>query len=159
MKAALLTVLVLGLAGCVAVGPRFQPEAPPSNDSALIYVYRASTFIGIANPDVPFLKLNGDVVGRMRIGGYIPLKVKAGRHALTTTESLFGSDTNRVRGEATVVVPSGVTLCLRYVESFDKFYPLPVPYGVVVVSSGDYRFIYVAEASAIPEISKTNRIF
>ena len=153
--AALLMSMPL-LFGCVATGAQFKPEAnKPTANGALLYVYRPHTLIGIANPDVPIMHLDGQRLTRIRIGGYLDIPISAGKHKLTTTESLLGSDTGRVRGETTFSVRAGSTLYLRYTESFKTFVPIVLPVGVAVVSSGDYRFEYVPEAEALAELANT----
>ena len=144
------------LFGCVATGAQFKPEAnKPSTKGALLYVYRPFTLIGIANADVPIMHLDGQRLTRIRIGGYFNVPILPGQHKLTTTESLLGSDTGRVRGETTFSVPAGSTLYLRYTESFKAFVPIVLPVGVAVISSGDYRFEYVPEAEALAELANT----
>jgi len=144
------------LFGCVATGAQFKPEAnKPSTKGALLYVYRPFTLIGIANADVPIMHLDGQRLTRIRIGGYFNVPILPGQHKLTTTESLLGSDTGRVRGETTFSVPAGSTLYLRYTESFKTFVPIVLPVGVAVISSGDYRFEYVPEAEALAELANT----
>lgn len=144
------------LFGCVATGAQFKPEAnKPGTNGALLYVYRPYTLIGIANADVPIMHLDGQRLTRIRIGGYFNVPISPGRHKLTTTESLLGSDTGRVRGETTFSAPAGSTLYLRYTESFKSFVPIVLPVGVAVVSSGDYRFEYVPETEALTELADT----
>ncbi len=144
------------LFGCVATGGQFQPEVnKPGANGALLYVYRPHTLIGIANADVPIMHLDGQRLTRIRIGGYLSIPVLPGRHKLTTTESLLGSDTGKVRGETTFSVRAGSTLYLRYTESFKTFVPVVLPAGAAVVSSGDYRFEYVPEAEALAELANT----
>jgi hypothetical protein len=143
------------LSGCVATGAQFKPETSQSANGALLYVYRPRTLIGIANPDVPIMHLDGQRLTRIRIGGYLNIPISAGKHKLATTESLLGSDTGRVRGETTFSVRAGSTLYLRYTESFKTFVPIVLPAGVAVVSSGDYRFEYVPETEALAELANT----
>ena len=154
LPAALMTTSLL--LGCVATGAQFKPETnKPGTNRALLYVYRPHTLIGIANADVPIMHLDGQRLTRIRIGGYLSIPIPAGQHKLATTESLLGSDTGRVRGETTFSAPSGSTLYLRYTESFKTFVPIVLPVGVVIVSSGDYRFEYVPEAEALAELANT----
>ena len=157
-----LAALLVGtplLFGCVATGAQFKPEPnKPGANGALLYVYRPQTLIGIANLDVPIMHLDGKRLTRIRIGGNLHIPISAGKHTLTTTESLFGSDTGRVRGETTFYVPAGSTLYLRYTESFKTFVPIPLPAGVAVVSSGNYRLEYVPEAEARAEIANTTAL-
>ena len=144
------------LFGCVATGGQFKPEVKkPSTNGVLLYVYRPYTLIGIANADVPIMHLDGQRLTRIRIGGYLNVPISGGQHRLTTTESLLGSDTGRVRGETKFSVRAGSTLYLRYTESFKTFVPIVLPVGVAVISSGDYRFEYVPEAEALAELANT----
>lgn len=155
--AALLTTLML--MGCVATGPEFKAElSRPESGRALLYVYRPDTVIGIGNADVPFLHLDGQRLTRIRIGGHIPLPVSPGRHKLTTTESLLGNDTGKVRGETTVTIPAGATVYLRYTETIKTFIPIILPGAVTVIMSGQFAFEPVPEPEALAEISNTRRL-
>jgi uncharacterized protein DUF2846 len=141
----------------VASGPQFQPEPKkPDGSRALLYVYRPSTIIGIVNADVPIIHLDGQRLTRIRIGGYLVVPISTGQHKLTTTESLLGGDTGRVRGETTFAAPAGSTIYLRYTESFKDVTPIVLPKGgVFLESTGDFRFEVVAEPEALAELAKT----
>jgi hypothetical protein len=155
-KLAIALVSTLLLVGCIATGAQFRPDTiKPNANGALLYVYRSPTLIGIANPDVPIMHLDGQRLTRIRIGGYLAVLISQGRHRLTTTESLLGSDTGRVRGETTFSLPAGSTLYLRYTESFKTFVAIPLPTGVAVASSGDYHFEFVSETDALAELAST----
>ena len=118
-----------------------------------IYVYREKTIIGIANiMDVPFLHIDGRLLERIKMGGYIPIALSPGQHKLTTTESFFTNDTGKVRGQATVTVPAGTTIYLRYSETFKSISPIVLPSGVYVNSTGNYHFELVAEPTAKREM-------
>ena len=133
-----------------------QPAQPkPGGNSTQIYVYRPFTVLGIANLDVPFIHLDGRLLTRIRIGGHLVVSVPPGKHKLTTTESLLGSDTGRVRGETTFTVPSGATLYFRYTEGFKTFVPIVLPHGAFVESSGSFRFEPVRKAEALAELANT----
>ena len=152
-------VAFLVVSGCGASGQSFRAQgAKPARDQALLYVYRPSTVVGIANADVPFLHLDGRRLGRIRIGGYLRIPVSPGRHKLTTTESLLGNDTGKIRGAAAVTAPAGSTLYLRYTEGFSSFVPIPLPHGALVVSSGKYRFEAVPEKEGLSELANTQAI-
>jgi hypothetical protein len=154
--AAFLTILLL--MGC-ASGPEFKAElSRPDSGRALLYVYRPDTVIGIGNADVPFLHLDGQRLTRIRIGGHMPLPVSPGRHKLTTTESLLGNDTGKVRGETTVNVPAGATVYLRYTETIKSFVPIVLPGAVTVIMSGQFAFEPVPEPEALAELAKTRRL-
>ena len=108
--------------------------------------------------DVPFLHIDGRQLTRIRMGGYVPIAVSPGQHKLTTTESLFGSDTGKIRGQAIVTVPAGATVYLRYSETFKTFEPVALPKGVYVNSTGNYRFEPVAASEAKSEMSGMTRL-
>jgi hypothetical protein len=157
LAVALLSMLLLS--GCGATGTQFRAETIKLNaNSALLYVYRPPALLGIGNADVPIMHLDGRRLTRIRIGGYLALPISPGRHKLITTESLLGSDTGKIRGETTFSVPPGSTLYLRYTESFRTFVPIPLPVGVVVISSGDFRFEFVPEAEAMAELANTKTL-
>jgi hypothetical protein len=153
----LVLILVALLVGCVASGPDFQPESKkPEGGRARLYVYRSHTIIGIANADVPIIHLDGQRLTRIRIGGYLVVPISVGQHKLTTTQSLLGNDTGRIRGETTFAASAGQTIYLRYTESFKEFTPILLPKGgAIVESSGDYRFESVPESEALAELAKT----
>ena len=132
-----------------------QQAAKPSAESAQLYVYRPSTLVGIGNLDVPFIHLDGRRLTRIRIGGHLSIAVFPGKHTLTTTESLFGSDTGKIRGQAVFAVPAGATLYLRYTEGFKTMMPIVLPKGAFLLSSGAYRFEAVAKSDALAEIAHT----
>ena len=108
--------------------------------------------------DVPFIHLDGRRLTRIRIGGHLSVSVSPGQHKLTTTESLFGSDTGRIRGQAVFSVPAGTTLYLRYTEGFKTIAPIVLPKGAFLVSSGNYRFEAVLKSEALAEIANTQAL-
>ena len=149
--------IALLFCGC-ASGQQFKLEAKPDSNRALLYVYRPATIIGIGNPDVPFIHLDGRRLGRIRIGGYLAIPISPGRHKLTTTESLLGNDIGRIRGDAVVAAPAGSTIYLRYTEGIKAIVPIPLPVGVILLSSGKYVFEFVPEAEALAELANTQAI-
>ncbi len=69
------------LLGCEStLGPPFQPVVP-ADDTALVYLYRQSHFVGggVAG------KVSADdhAVGLMLNGSYVPYRVRAGRHVFS----------------------------------------------------------------------------
>jgi hypothetical protein len=146
------------------VGPRLASAQPvPSTqksvgETAVIYVYRETSIIGIANFDVSFLHVDGRRVTRISMGSYIPITVSPGQHKLITTQSLFGSDTGKIRGQATVSVPAGATVYLRYSEGYNSFVPVVVPGFVAVLSSHYYRFERVPGPEAKSAMAGMSRL-
>jgi hypothetical protein len=151
----LVTATLVALLQLLGFAASAQQRTGPSSQAARLHVYRPSTLIGIGNLDVPFLHLDGKRLTRIRIGGRLSISVSPGKHRLTTTESLLGSDTGKIRGQAIVTVPPGATLYLRYTEGFGSFVPILLPKGVLVVSSGQFRFEAVPKSEALTEISGT----
>ncbi|HEY2135314.1 MAG TPA: hypothetical protein VGH49_05465, partial [Xanthobacteraceae bacterium] len=92
IKLAAIFVGALLLAGCAAGGPQFRAEAnKPAAGRALLYIYRPHTLIGIANPDVSIVHLDGRRLTRIRIGGSLAVPVSPGQHTLTATQSMLGN--------------------------------------------------------------------
>jgi hypothetical protein len=150
----LFAILVLSV--CAASAQQRRPETIKSDGGrTLLYVYRPQTVVGILNLDVPFMHLDGKRLTRIRIGGHLAVPVSAGRHRLATTESLLGNDTGKTRGETAITVPGGLTVYLRYTESFKTMTPVVLPKGVFLESTGDYRFVAVPESEALAELAKT----
>lgn len=151
-------VLILLLTACGASGPQFKAAPPASKYDVLIYVYRPNTMIGIINFDVPFIHLDGNLLTRIRIGGYLARRVAPGRHTLSTTESLFGRDTGKVRGETIFEAGPGATVYLRYTEHFKTITPIILPNAVFISSTGDFRFEMVDEPTALQELAETEQL-
>jgi hypothetical protein len=68
---------------------------------------------------------------------------------------LLGNDTGRIRGDAVVAAPAGSTIYLRYTEGIKAIVPIPLPVGVILLSSGKYVFEFVPEAEALAELANT----
>jgi len=151
----LLALATLSVVVCEASAQDQPAQTKPGGNSTRIYVYRPFTMIGIANFDVPFIHLDGRRLTRIRIGGYLVVPISPGRHKLTTTESLLGGDTGRVRGETTFTAPAGSTLYFRYTEGFKTFVPIVLPHGAFVESSGSFRFEPVQKSEALAELANT----
>jgi hypothetical protein len=135
-----------------------QPQSMPNKPDVgrvRIYVYRPFTLIGMANFDVSIIHLDGRRLTRIRIGGHLVMPVSAGVHTLTTTESLLGSDTGRIRGETKFSAPAGSTIYLRYTESFGSAVPILLPKGGFLESTGSFRFELVPESEARAELANT----
>jgi predicted small lipoprotein YifL len=154
-----LLLLLFCLSGCGASGPQFVPDlVKPAPGRALVYVYRPDTLIGIANADVSIMHLDGRRITRMRIAGHIAFPVTPGKHRLTTTESLLGDDTGKIRGETTFRVSAGSTAYFRYSETYKSFVPIVLPGVVVVHSTANIGFEAVPEAEALAELAKTKKL-
>lgn len=155
-----LFVVACLLTACGSVGPAYklQPQESSPSDETLVYIYRPKTFVGILNFDVPFVSVDGHRLTRIRIGGYLSIPLKPGRHSIRTTESLFGRDTGNVRGQTDFEVKQGAQIYLRYTEKISNLAPIPVGNNVVVASSGTYRFEAVNEAEAQQDLADTERL-
>jgi len=148
--------VVLWLCGCGASGQQFVAEAnKPDGNRALLYVYRPNTIIGIGNADVDFLHLDGRRLTRIRIGGYLAIPVSPGRHTLTTTMSMLGSDTGSVKGSTTFDAQAGSKIYLRYSERLGAIVPIK---GVGGVVTGSVGFEIVPESQALAELANTKAL-
>jgi len=153
----LLSFLILS--GCGASGPQFAPDlVKPAPGRALVYVYRPDTLIGIGNADVSIMHLDGRRITRIRIGGHVAFPVTPGKHRVTTTESLLGNDTGKVRGETSFSVSAGSTAYFRYSETYKSFVPIVLPGVVIVHATANIGFEPVPEAEALAELAKTKRL-
>ena len=161
MRISVFAVLIVAL---LLVGPKLTSAQPVSGiqqqnqPKTLIYVYRETSLIGIANFDVSFLHVDGRRLTRISMGGFIPIAVSPGQHTLTTTQSLFGSDTGKLRAKATVTVPPGAIMYLRYSEGYKSFLPVVVPGFVAVLSSHYYRFERVPRSEAQSAMAGMSRL-
>lgn len=153
-------IVVLGavLMGCGASGPKLKKVATAGPDDIVVYLYRPDTMIGIINADVPFVHVDGELLTRIRIGGYISRRLKPGRHTITTTESFLGDDTGKVRGEIVFEAPGGTNVYLRYTEKFKTFNLMAIGNIVTVSSTGDYRFEVMAAETALEELKELERL-
>jgi len=152
-------LLVPCLSGCGASGPQFAPDlVKPVPGRALVYVYRTDTLIGIGNADVSIMHLDGRRITRIRIGGHIAFPVTPGKHRLTTTESMLGDDTGKIRGETTFSVSAGSTAYFRYSETYKSFVPIVLPGVVIVHATANIGFEPVPQAEALAELAKTKRL-
>lgn len=132
-------MLACALAAPAAAQDAARPEskaAAKTGGRSMLYVYREKTFIGIANWEIPYLHLDGRPVTRIKIGGHMAIPVSPGTHTLKTTESLFGKDTGKVRGQTKITVRGGSTVYLRYSESISSFVPIIIPGVVSIVHMG-----------------------
>jgi hypothetical protein len=150
---------VVLLAGCGASGEQFKVGAmkPPSG-RALLYVYRPSTLVGIGNPEVAFLHLDGRRLARIRIGGYLAVPVSPGQHKVTTTKSQGDSDSGNVLSEKSFSARAGSTVYLKYTEGFSTFVPIILPNTALVLSSTYHQFDVVPEREALTELAQTQSL-
>jgi hypothetical protein len=154
-----LLALVLLLAGCGASGQPFSTAsiAPPKS-GAMLYLYRPKTIIGIGNPDVSFVHLDGKPLTRLRIGGYLALPLKPGSHEILATTSLLGADTGNVRAKAVVNVPPAGRIFVRYSEAYKGFVPIILPKVGAVITQMEFRFDEVPESEALGELADTKAL-
>ena len=143
----------LTVTGCYSArGPTYSPLAVDSQ-SAAVYVYRSSTFVGSADWDVPTLYLDGKPMGSIRIDGYIPMSVPAGSHVLRVMKSKtgMGKQTEEVSRLDISVKPGDVV----YVKYFVSMSDFALFYPNVAVSRWTYRLAAVPESVGATEIQDT----
>jgi hypothetical protein len=161
MRIRVFAALIVAL---LVVGPRLtfaqqiSGTQKPDLAKTFIYVYRETSLIGIANFDVSFLHVDGRRLARISMGGFLPIAVSPGQHTLTTTQSLFGSDTGKLLAQATVTLPPGAIMYLRYSEGYKSFVPVVVPGFVAVLSSHYYRFERVPGPEAKSAMAGMSRL-
>jgi hypothetical protein len=79
----MLTVAAATLAGCTAVGPRFERETEPTvaDGRALVYVYRLDkNALGARTASIA---IDGKRVGGLKKGGYLAVKLDPGTYSMT----------------------------------------------------------------------------
>jgi hypothetical protein len=82
-------LLMLGLAACMAKGPRYAPSGlAPAVGTGIIYIYRPLGTVGTRG-EPPFVSVNGKSRGRMRSGSYIAVTVPEGEVKVSVQQSLF----------------------------------------------------------------------
>ena len=151
--------VALFLAGCGASGQPFTTGSiAPQKGSSVLYIYRPKTVIGIGNPDVSFIHLDGKPLTRLRIGGYLAVPVTPGRHKITTTTSLLGADTGNVRAEAAVAASPGRKIYVRYTEAYANFVPIILPKVGALITQWEYRLEEVPESEALSELADTKAL-
>ena len=67
----------------------YEPSQTAPNKSA-VYVYRTSTSVDSANPDIPRFYINDQELGKLKIGGYYSLDIVPGEVSVYYKDSLFG---------------------------------------------------------------------
>jgi hypothetical protein len=139
-------------------GTEFKAETKSEGGRARLYVYRHVAYVGIANADVTFLHLDGQRIGRIRMGGFISVPISPGQHSLKTTESILGGDTGRLFGETSFSATPGSNVYFRYSEGFKTFIPIVIHGIATAESTGDYRFESVSEAEALAELKGMKQI-
>jgi len=141
------------LCACTADGPAFQPATTQAADQALVYVYRPDTFFYSANPDVPFLYLDGNQLLRLRIGGYTWLEVDQGPHTISIRDSLLGFPIDTLE-EIQLEAVSGETYYVRFFQDYDGMaFVGPTAYAMT-----ETMMMIVPEKLGRQEIADTNYI-
>jgi len=76
-----LTLFSLLLAGCSAMGPSFEPAAPPTAESSLVYIYRPSQWD--LTPVSPGILIDGTERVLLKNNGYSFFYLQPGVHTFT----------------------------------------------------------------------------
>lgn len=118
----LLISLFLSLAGCstpqLTTGYKSSPVAA---HKALVYVYRSSSAIDSANPDLPRMYINDQKLGKLRLGGYYVLEVDPGETVVYYKDSLFGIPFPWRSQEIHFTTVSGQKYFVKYVVDISLF--------------------------------------
>lgn len=136
------------LAGCsVATGKQFARHPTPTENEALIYIYRPHTLVG--NADKPDIRINQASIGTLYAGGFLRTMVPLGQHTLTLTKDSKGRQWSYPdRSVKLPIIRSGVVY-LRYTPTMRSGgYS-----GNQQIIIHSYKFEPVSEAGALEELS------
>jgi hypothetical protein len=154
MNKILLAILLLGLIGCnVASGPRFKPVSVSDNES-LLYVYKPYTQAGIAGASNPVLYIDGEKIGRIRINGYLPIKLSSGIHELAIKSSTLGVETGDLYAKREIKLKPGE---IRYVRLYTT-YDSPMSAGDVITYQLTLTLTDMPKNIGEIEVSKTKLV-
>ena len=138
-----------GLACVTAVmlGACATPAPPAALDAALteansanLIVYRPKTSFHSANPELPFLYVNGQQVGKLAVGGALEVRLPVGEHALSMKEPVLFMPAFESHKRALKADP-GKTYYVRYSREA----------GGVVSTAGGVQFTQVTGFDLVPE--------
>lgn len=145
-KTLLALLLACVLSGCIATGEKFRREIPAGPEEALLYIFRPSGFIGVAQrPDV---KVDGQPLGSLVSGSFLVKKVGIGRHELLLTGEGNPFTWNYPDRLETFVIMTSGNYYFRYAPSSSMRTP-----NVMVHS---YSFYPVSESQAMEELINLN---
>ena len=83
----LMLALVILLTGCAASGSQFSGVQAYGGNSATLYIFRQSKFVG--GGECPAMYLSGTKVGCLKNGGYMRVQLQAGSHKLETRNRML----------------------------------------------------------------------
>jgi len=134
---ALLTVLALGMIGCSASGQAFHAGLmqTPAGESK-IFVYRPDQFVGggyTAN-----IMLDGQLMGRLRNGGYISASVAPGRHTIEIDKAFYELGG---RDPTTFITAVGQIYFVRYDQSASMMAGVPQTLPAVGIFRDGFNLI------------------
>ena len=111
---AIYAAAVLALSGCASPQGPVSPDANLKPEStAYLVVYRPRTQFHRANPELPFVYVNDQQVGKLRVDGAIDVKVPAGQHIVAIKEPIAfmpAYESHRL----TITAEAGKTYFVRY---------------------------------------------
>ena len=94
-----------------------------NENSATVVVYRPHTRFHRANPELPFLYVNGQQVGKLAINSAIEIRVPVGEHALSMKEPVLFMPAYDSRQLALKAEP-GKTYFVRYSREYGGVIPM-----------------------------------
>ncbi len=143
------------VAGCAATGPQFQPVQYVEPETALVYLYRPSQFVGGGITPPVFV----DNVKQFELpnNGYAEMRLSPGKHVIETRKdsNIFISD---AVGSVELEVEAGETYYIKWLPSMSNF-------GVVLLATpvayGSFRggFRLVEETAALQNIAKCKKVY
>lgn len=137
--------------GCAtAFGPKFRP-IKPSQNKAIAYVYRMPSLSGSMLSATPAVLLDGERVGTLKNGGYVPIEMSPGKHIVTLQNTLFGRARGNDIGKIELEVVEGEARYFEFMQittDYDR-------YGETEVAQVRFHFFEVPEKLALKKLQRT----
>lgn len=112
-----LFIVFIAISGCVGGPQPIAAETGLNNqDSALLQVYRPSQVFHAANAESPFVYVNDQPIGNLRVGGMLQYRVRPGTHMVVLRQSVLFMPAHEI-GRLEITAEVGNTYYVRY--SFD----------------------------------------
>jgi Protein of unknown function (DUF2846) len=153
MKKLLALIIVFGLFGCAASGPKFTEIVIPNGNNAVVYFYRPSLFFqGGGSPSV---FVNEKQTLNMLNGGYFYMSLPSGSYTVSPRKNFnWALDV----ADKVLDVEAGKTYYLKFIMSdTDLSYTVIGQYGGGTIS-GKSQFVLVSKEVATEELKQTKQV-
>jgi hypothetical protein len=113
-RSLIVAAAALPLAACQTTSSELKPDPSltPAN-SALLVVYRPRQLFHSANPEKPYVYLNGQHIGNLGTGDVISLRVPPGEHKVSMRQMVLFSPAWEI-GTVPVTMETGKVYYVRY---------------------------------------------